>query len=54
MIGCKMISYREEELIYRTEFIRFGALLQEWFPMIHRNCRLILSLKGKSWRIIIN
>ncbi len=55
MIGCKMISHKEEELIYRTEFVRFEALLQEWFPLIHKNCNLqklekqaCCTIKGKE------
>ena len=32
MIRCKTVSYRQEELIDRTEFAKFEALMEERFP----------------------
>ena len=56
MIRCKTVSDRQEELIDRSEFAKFEALLKERFPKIHEKCQLekigktglLYFLAGKS------
>lgn len=56
MIRCKTVSYRQEELIDRTEFAKFEALMEERFPLVYQACTfqkigktgLMYHLKGKS------
>ncbi len=56
MIQCKTVSNLEEELVDRSEFIKFEQLLQERFPNIQEKCQfekigktgLLYYLKGKS------
>lgn len=40
MIRCKTISFRDEALVDWNEFIKFLALLEERFPLVHTNCQL--------------
>lgn len=40
MIRCKTVSYREEELIDRREFVKFEQVLKNSFPLIHGACSL--------------
>ncbi len=56
MIRCATVSHRDEELIDRSEFAKFEALLPERFPRIYAACSfekvgktgLIFKLKGQS------
>lgn len=38
MIRCKTVSYREEEMVDRAEFVKFEQVLQERFPLIYDAC----------------
>ena len=38
MIRCKTISYRDEASIEQAEFFKFRKLLEERFPLLHKNC----------------
>ena len=40
MIRCKTVSHRDHELEDPAEFEKFQQLLQQRFPLIHRQCRL--------------
>ena len=56
MIRCKTVSNLNEELVDRSEFARFEALLKERFPKIHEACEftklgktgLLYRLPGKT------
>ena len=56
MIQCKTVSNRDESLVDRSQFAKFEALLQERFPLVHKNCSfekvgktgLLYHLKGQS------
>ncbi len=56
MIRCATVSHRDEELIDRSEFTKFEALLPERFPRIYAACSfekvgktgLMFKLKGQS------
>lgn len=56
MIQCKTISYREEEMVHWEEFIKFERVLQEAYPLVHKNCSfqkigrtgLLYRLEGKK------
>lgn len=56
MIRCRTVSYREEELVDRGEFMKFEMLLEERFPLIHEKCEkkkigktgLLFRLQGRS------
>ncbi len=40
MIRCQTVSHREEALNDQAEFDKFYSLLEERFPLVHRNCTL--------------
>ncbi len=40
MIRCKTVSFRDEDLIDRQEFVKFEQVLQERFPRIYDACTL--------------
>ena len=40
MIKCKTVSNRDESLVDKREFEKFINLLEERFPLIHKNCSL--------------
>jgi len=56
MIRCKTVSYREEELIDRTEFAKFEQVMEKCYPLIYKACTfekigktgLLYHLPGKS------
>ncbi len=56
MVRCRTVSYRDEALIDRAEFIKFEQLLQDRFPRIHQAATfhkigktgLLYHIKGKS------
>lgn len=56
MIRCKTISYVEENLIDRKEFVKFEQVLQKCFPRVYQECDftkigktgLLFHLRGKS------
>ena len=56
MIRCKTVSYYEDERIDKAEFIKFRALLKQFYPNVFARCTyeelgvsgVLFSLKGKS------
>ncbi len=56
MIRCKTVSYREEALMAWEEFAKFEQVLQECYPLVHKNCKfekigktgLLYYLEGKN------
>ena len=56
MIRCKTVSYRDDEKIDKTEFVKFENLLRERFPAVQKACTfekvgktgLLYCLKGAS------
>ncbi len=56
IIRCRTVSYMEEELIDRAEFVKFEQVLQERFPLVYGECSftkigrtgLLYCLSGKS------
>ncbi len=56
MIRCATVSHRDEELVDRSEFAKFEALLAERFPRVYSACSfekvgktgLMFLLKGRS------
>ena len=41
MLQCKTVSYRDESLTDKKEFIKFQSLLEERFPEIHKKANLV-------------
>lgn len=56
MIRCKTVSYREEDLVDWQEFAKFERVLEDCYPLVHKNCKfekigktgLLYHLEGKE------